>query len=1030
MKALFRYFAERHLLAYILTILVFLFGAATLWQINRAQYPKVDLGQMVVTTQYPGASPEDVEQNVTNKIEDELKSVTDIRRVFSMSMENVSIVIVDIEPDASDTRGVKREIREAVFRITDFPAEVTESSLITDIKSSIFPILEVGLTGDMPYPELREFARRFEKKLKDIPGVASVQRYGYRDREIQVELFPDKIRELQIPMQGVVDAIQQRNIRATGGSLESFTSEKNVVTLAQFRNPEEVGEVVVRSSFDGPIIRVSDIAEVTDGFEEERVLSRINGHPAISFLINKSESADIIRTVQSIRKLVDEEGQQLPEGIRFIYGLDFSQYVENQLSIVVTNGAIGLVLVLIALTFFLNLRTAFWVALGIPFTLLGGISLLPLFDVELDSVTLTSLIIVIGIVVDDAIIISENIFQRREQGDSPVDAVVNGVFKVYKPVLTTVVTTFLAFAPMFFMPGILGKFVFVIPLTISLALFVSIFEAFLILPAHILPGLYTRDSGNQKTTMRNWFVPLRNGFEKLLLFLLRLRYLLIFLGFLSLGGALYYGLNYMSYILFPTKGADAFNIWVELPVGSSLNATSAKAAEFEKLLEVLPEEEVSAYLTRIGTQADIVPMEKENFVELSVKLTPYGTRDRSADEIVADIRQKAMEIDGVQKTTFFVESGGPPVGKPVTIRVVGSDDDLRTGLGDAVFSYLSGIEGVTDPDRDDKEGKEQIEITIRHDRLSRLGLSVSDIARTVRTAYDGQVVTSVRYGEEEVDFRVMLQKYTRRNIEYLEELSIPNRTGRLIPLKEVAGFEQGAGPSIFYHYDGERSITLSADVAQEKITPIEVMQQVERQFAVNRDFPGIKLVFGGEAQESQDSLKGLFVAFGIAAVGIYFLLVLLFNSLTQPLLVMMSIPFAIIGVVIAFALHGEVFSFLGLLGVVGMAGVVVNDSLVLVNYLNELYQSGKSTDIPHLVAKGTADRLRAILLTTITTAAGLLPLAYGIGGTDASMMPMALALGWGLLLATPLTLVLIPCLYMIGFDIRSFWKNIRKSQAS
>ena len=349
---------------------------------------------------------------------------------------------------------------------------------------------------------------------------------------------------------------------------------------------------------------------------------------------------------------------------------------------------------------------------------------------------------------------------------------------------------------------------------------------------------------------------------------------------------------------------------------------------------------------------------------------------------------------------------------------------MRTALADSVFNYLSGINGVTDPDRDDKEGKEQIEISIRHDRLSRLGLSVADIARTVRTAYDGQVVTSVRYGEEEVDFRVMLQKYARRKLEYLQELSIPNRTGRLIPLKEVAGFEQGASPSIFHHYDGERSITISADVQQDVVTPIEVMRDVEKHFAPNRGFPGVKLVFGGEAQESEESLRGLFVAFGIAAFGIYFLLILLFNSVTQPLLVMMSIPFAIIGVIIAFALHGEVFSFLGLLGVVGMAGVVVNDSLVLVNYLNELYKSGKNMDIPILVAKGTADRLRAVLLTTVTTAAGLLPLAYGIGGTDASMMPMALALGWGLLLATPLTLVLIPCLYLIGFDIRNLVSRI------
>ncbi len=1030
MQSLFRYFAERHTLAYLLTIIVMLFGLATMLQINRAQYPKVDLGQMVITTNYPGAAPEDVELNVTNRIEDELKSVTDIRRLVSMSMENLSIIIVDIEPDASDPDGVKQEVREAVFRVTDLPEEVTESSLITDIKTSIFPILEVGLTGDMPYPELRELARRFEKKLKDIPGVASVQRYGYRDREVQVEVSPDRIRELQLPMQQIITAIRQRNIQATGGSLESFTSEKNVVTLAQFRDPLDVGKVIVRSSFDGPLLTVSDIASVIDGFEEERVLSRINGHPAISFLINKSESADIIRTVNAIRELVAREEQQLPEGVRFIDGLDFSQYVQNQLSIVLTNGLIGLVFVLVTLALFLNIRAAFWVALGIPFTLLGTIALLPVFDVDLDGITLTSMIIVIGIVVDDAIIISENIFQRREQGEPPLVAVINGTYHVYKPVVTTVLTTFLAFAPMFFMPGMLGKFVFVIPLTITLALFVSLFEAFFVLPAHILPGLARHGAGGSDTVVRNWFLPVRAWFERLLLSLLRFRYVLVFLGFVSLGGALYYGFNFISYILFPTKGADAFNIWMELPVGSSLNATSAKAAEFEALLEELPDDEVSAYLTRVGSQADIIPIEQENFAELAVKLTPYGNRKRSADDIVDAIRQRAAEIGGVENLTFFVVSGGPPVGKPVTIRIVGADDPVRKALADSVYSYLSAIEGVTDVDRDDKPGKEQIEIQVVDDKLSRLGLSVADIAQNVRIAYDGQVVTSVRYGEEDVDFRVMLQKYARQKLEYLKELSIPNPSGRLIPLSEVAGFRSGPGPSTFHHYDGERSITISAEVDQQRLTPLEAMQSVERHFDLDQAYPGAKFVFGGEAQESAESLKGLFIAFGIAALGIYFLLILLFNSVTQPLLVMMSIPFAVIGVVIAFAVHGEVFSFLGLLGVVGMAGVVVNDSLVLVNYLNEKRSEKSTIPLDVLVAGGTADRLRAIILTTVSTAAGLLPLAYGVGGTDANMMPMALALGWGLLLATPLTLVLIPCLYMIGMDIRFLWQRFRHQQAS
>lgn len=1017
MKGLFGAFARHDLFSRLITVLVFMIGIATLMQINRAQYPKVDLGEMVVTTAYPGAAPEDVELNVTNRIEEELKGIDDIKRYNSVSQENVSRINIFIDPDAADPDRVKQDIRDAVNRVTDFPEEVTDAPLITDVKSDIFPVLELGLTGKLPYGELREYARRFEKRLKDIPGVARVTRFGYRDREIQVELDPERLRELQLPTELVVEALRNRNVRSTGGSLESFVSEQSVVTLAQFRDPDEVRGVVVRSTFDGPDVTIADIATITDSFEEEVVLTRLNGLPAISFQISKGESADIIRVVEAIRTLIADEEQLLPEGAHFVYGLDVSQYVEKQLSIVMVNGLIGLALVLLMLSFFLNIRAAFWVALGIPFTLLGTIALLPLFEVDLDSITLTSMIIVIGIVVDDAIIVSENIFRRRELGEAPLEAVVNGITQVSLPVVVTIVTTMTAFAPMFFMPGVLGKFVFVIPLTISVALLISLVEAFLILPAHIRHSL---EGERASITMRNWFQPWRERFERLLFELLRFRYALVLFGFLTLGGAIWYGSG-IGFILFPPKGAELAAIWIEMPPGSSLKATSSTVAEFEALIDELPEGERSAYLSRIGMDGDYLPVEQKNFAAITLYLTPYAERSRTAEEIVEELRRKSEAITGPVNTFFYIDSGGPPVGRAVTIRAVGSNDTLRTALADSVAGYLSGLQGITAIDRDDKQGKEQVEIGLHYRKMARLGLSVADIARSVRIAYDGEVATSVRYGEEDVDFRVMLDRRVRRDIGYLGELMVLNSSGRVIPLSQVATFRSSQSPSRFNHYDGERSITLSSDVDEAVLTPIEAMRAVQERFNLSRDFPGVKLVYGGEAQESEESLRSLFIAFGLAAIGIYFLLVLLFGSYTQPLLVMMAIPFGIIGVVISFALHGEVFSFLGLLGVVGMAGVVVNDSLVLVSHINERARADSTTPVRKLLAGATADRLRAVILTTATTAAGLLPLAYGIGGTDVFMMPMALALGWGLLFATPLTLVLIPCLYLIGSDIRQLF---------
>jgi multidrug efflux pump subunit AcrB len=331
--------------------------------------------------------------------------------------------------------------------------------------------------------------------------------------------------------------------------------------------------------------------------------------------------------------------------------------------------------------------------------------------------------------------------------------------------------------------------------------------------------------------------------------------------------------------------------------------------------------------------------------------------------------------------------------------------------------WLASHDGVKDISRDDRAGKDQVEIDINYDRLSRLGLTVADVARNVRIAYDGEVVTSVRYGDEDTDFRIMMHEQARHKLDYLNELPIPNQRGRLIPLKDVARLKAGPGPSNYRHFDGERAVTVEADLDAEVTTPLEVTDSLLAHFDVDRDWPGMQLTLGGEAFETEESMAGLFRTFILAIVAIYFLLVILFNSFTQPFLVMIAIPFGIIGVIAAFGFHGEPFSFMAIMGIVGLSGVVVNDSLVMVDHINELRKRKPEESILAIVAEGTSDRLRAIILTTLTTVAALLPLAYGIGGTAVFMAPMALSFGWGLLLATPLTLVLVPCLYVVRLDI-------------
>lgn len=1022
MKSFFRFFAERHKLATLITIMTVMLGLSTLVGIKRDIYPQVDFDMMSIMTRYPGASPEDVELNVTNKIEEELKSITGIDKTTSISVENVSAIIVTIDIDASDQDKIKNEIREAVGRVTDLPPEVTESPLVTELSTALMDVIEVGLSGDIPYRELREQARLLEKKLKNVPGVSRLDRFGYRSREIKVEVSPGAAKKYQIPLREIISAIQGRNIRGTTGTFESYTSEKNLVTLAQFRDPLQVGDVIVRSTFEGPLVKVKDLAIVKDDFEDERILSRLNGEAAISFLVFISESADAIRTCDAIKELVEKERKQLPEGVEILHINDESRYVRDSFDVVLSNGWIGLVLVLLLLTIFLNFRTAFWVALGIPVALLGTVFMLPLFGMYLDTITLSGMILVIGIIVDDAIIIAENIARRREKGDAPIEAAVEGIREVFRPVVTTILTTFLVFAPMFFMPGLFGKYIVPIPLAISLALFISLGEAMVALPAHLVPGL-RRESA--KSTGHRWFNVLRNRYRSYVYHILRFRYVLIPLFIVLLAGSLWYAGNYMKFILFPSEMADSFFMFIELPTGTSLQATSDKVSEIEELIAGIPEDELASFNTRIGTDYSeiFVMAESENCAVARVRLTPFSERSRNAGQIVEELRQKTNEIEGIEEIAYFTESGGPPVGKPVNIRVVGSNDDLRKRLADSLETFLASIEGVKDIARDDKPGKDQVEIQIDYDRLSRLGLTVADVAQNVRIAYDGEVVTSVRYGDEDVDFRIMIQEKARKKLSYLTELPIPNRQGRLIPLKEVAALKTGPGPSDYRHYDGERSVTVEADIDANVITPLDVTEAVFDHFDIDRDWPDLQLGLGGEAFETEESMAGLFRAFIIAVIAIYFLLVILFNSFSQPFLVMVAIPFGIIGVIIAFGFHGEPFSFLAIMGIIGLSGVVVNDSLVMVNHINDLKRRRQGTDILRIVAEGTADRLRAIILTTLTTVVALLPLAYGIGGTAVFMAPMALALGWGLLFATPLTLVLVPCLYVVGQDIGGIFKR-------
>ena len=1044
MRPFIRFFAERHLLANLLTLVIILLGLRSLMTIKRDFFPNIDLDQLVITTRFPGASPEDVELNLTNKLENDLKGVDGLEEMTSFSMENISVINISLDPDAKDPDKIKRDIQDAVGRVTNLPAEVTETPSILEIKTENMEIIRVGLTGKVPYVLLRRVAKYFEKGLKDIEGVSRIDKVGFLAREVKVEVSNDAVEEYQIPMRDIVTAIQLRNIRATGGSFESYTSDKSIVTLAEFQSTGEIGDVIVRSAFEGPRIRINDLATITNDFEPEKTRFRMNGEAVIAFVVFKQGPADLIRVVDSIKEYVEEQKKLMPPDVEIIYSADQSRFLRDRLRILSTNGVIGLGLVITVLFIFLNFRTAFWVAMGIPLSIMGVLAIAPLIDVHIDILTLTAMILVIGLIVDDAIVIAENIYHRRELGEEPLEAAVTGTSRVLRPVLATILTSILAFSPFFFITGLMGKFIFAIPLVIVMALSVSFSEAVIILPAHLTAGKRNRlkfgtgkPSGEEKGLLstsgplrRTWFDPVRDRFQRFIVYVLRCRHLVIIMFIGLLVGTAIYASRCIEFILFPGDTADEFYIALELPPGSSLDATTDKIKEIEELILALPEDELESFWMLVGSQGGaggLVPGESENWAIGSVTLNPFSGRERSADEIIADIRQRTDAMEDIDALRFIVAAGGPPVGRPISLRVVGDDDKLRTSLADSVVAFLSNLGSVTDIDRDDKLGKEQVEIDINHDQLSQLGLTVADVAQSVRLAYDGQLVSMMRYGDEDMYIRVILEESVRKQPGYLGKLKIPNRQGRLIPLEDVAEFHVGPGPSSFFHYEGERAVTITADLAEgSTITPLEATTAVINHFDIDTYWPGTRFVMGGEAQETTESMKSLAIAMLMAGVGIYLVLILLFNSVIQPFLVMFAIPFGLIGIIGAFALHNEPLGFIAMTGVIGMMGVVVNDSLILVNFINVHRAESPDKKFMRIVAEGTASRLRPILLTSITTVAGLLPTAYGFGGYDPFIAPMALALGYGVLFATPLTLLLIPSLVMFQHDIGKLIRRIPK----
>jgi len=1028
MKKIVEFSVKHTLFVNLLSIFLVVAGLVSLFQLRREAFPEVSFDIVTISTIYKGASAEEVEKLVTAKLETELREVDDINELYSASIEGISLITLEISIDAKDNSKVVGDIQKAVDRVTDLPDGVDKRPVVTEIASGKIPVIKIAVSGDLNENRLREYTEALKDRFEDIDGVASVRRSGWRDEEYWVEPNLERLKEYHVSIEEIMSSLSKRNIAIPGGKLRDNNQEFIVRTMGEFVTKEEIENVVIRANDQGNWLKVKDIANVRHTFEEETVINRVMGTRAITLVVIKRAKGDAIKIVEEVDDAIAAFKNNAPKELNITKFDDMSYYIKRRLKVLKFNGTIGLLFVVGILFLFLNPVPALMTSLGIPIAMLTTIYAMNLLGMSINLITMFGLIVVLGMIVDDGIIISENVYRYLEKGLSPVEAALKGATEVAAPVISTVLTTIAAFSPLLFMTGLLGKFMSSIPLVIIIALAASLIEAFVILPSHLADFCRPmRGKGVERKEKAHWLLKAREQYRKLLGRALEHRYK-VALGIIGVFiGCILIVKFIIPFVLFGARGVEQFAIRAESKEGVSLERMSELMVPVEKFVESIPKEYMDSYETMIGEAREERGFDPDaktgsNFGAINVYLTPSQQRKKNSVELVKELRpalEKLKEqIPEFEKLHFREFKHGPPVGKAIDIRIRGEDFTVINKIVAKFKNSLKSIDGVQDLNDSYDLGSNELRIYVDEEKATQAYLTVGEIATSVRNSLEGGIATTIKRSkaEDEIKVLVRLPKQQRDTKKVFDNLLVPNKFGNLIHLKEIARIEEYKGLRSIGHLNGKRFVTITGEVDTKKITPARLSVILDKEFKdIPKEYPGYTIKYAGEQEETKKSMKSLLAAFGIAILLIFVILATQFNSLIQPAVVLLTIPFGMIGVVLAFLFHGENFSFLAMIGIIGLTGIVVNDSIVLVDFINRMRREGIARK--ESIIEAGALRLRPVLITTFTTAAGLSTVAYGIGGRDPFLMPMALAIVWGLLFATILTLIVMPCFYAIIDDL-------------
>jgi len=998
-------------------------GWIQLGTLPREVFPEFAKDTVEIGVRYPNASPDEIERLCVIPLEEAADGVQGTSEISAISRQDIARVFLRLHP-GTDVQAYLDELRQEVDLIEDWP-EDAEDPRIFEQKVQ-FPVITVSLFGNLDEARTRVVTEDLRDRVKAIRNVSSVTLLGFRDPELRVEVLPAQLERYGLSLSELAVALGLQVRDLPGGSLETDAGEIVLRVLGEETDPEALSQRIVRADPSGALVRVGDLAVVRRGFERALTVSRYNGYQTVALQIAKDPRGDVIDIVNSVRELVDEVRPSLPAGLSIGMSSDFSVYVKNRLRTLLQSGFFGLALVLLVLWVFLDARTALMTAIGIPVAVMGGVIAMSLLGITMNMLSMFAFILVLGLVVDDAIVVVENCFRYVERGLSPAEAALVGVREVAWPVVTTIATTVAAFGSILLIDGELGQWMKPVPWVASLTLIASLIEALIVLPSHFsewiksvkVPASHEPEAGQAEAGSRRWYDGIQRRYEALLGAVLRHRYpaVLASIGALLVAGALFQ-LGHLKFVLLPKFEAKLFFVNVETPTNNTLDQTFESLRHFEDTVNELPRYELESFVSLAGANYSDAQNYKtgSHLGQVFVELAEGGERTRSTEEIQAALRDSFGSPAGVSRMDFTAPQAGPQ-GKPIEMWLYGNDDQALRTASEEIREFLASFPGVRDVRDDRLPGAREVRFEINEEGRI-LGFSEAELARQVLGAFYGDRATILRLGGDPADLLVRQPESSRLSFAALRSLRVKTPAGDWVPLRRVARLQDASGLAQVSRRDRQRSLTITADVTLEG-NAREVMTQVVDRFGdLSERFPGMTLAYGGDQEATRESMESLGRAMSLSALIIYFLLAFLFRSYAQPFVVLLSVPFGALGVFYGFALIGEPLSFMTMLGVLALTGVAVNDALVLVDFANQHRREGNG--VRESIFRAGAVRMRPVLITSLTTIGGLVPLAFFASGQAKFLSPMAMSLVFGMVSATLMTLVLVPAGYLILHDIKA-----------